>query len=215
MARAYIPRLIAAAVAALMVLATLGALTAGAQAAKAPVYILNGYSLDGLWGVDTTELAKKLPHKEGDRVTEADAVADGEIVKAYLHDRHVKGHVVTSLATKRGHVWFIYDLLNGDHSPVHFGKPPLLLSQKFDGASRLSADALAKAAGLKIGDALPHDKIKGAHQALIDAYARAMPGKAVTIKARLQIIPGEKPNPADKTTPADKVNLTWLIVEPK
>ena len=175
-----------------------------AGAAKAPTYILSGYSFGPIPGVNTVELEAKLKHKEGERITSADIAADRAIIAKELEARHIKGRLFTSLAEKRGRVWVIFDLLDPDRPTAHLGKPAgHLKSQNFEGASRISAGDLAAATGLKQGDQLWPEKINAARQAIVALYAKSMPGKAISLKARMQ-------------TAADgEVTLTWIIAEPQ
>lgn len=182
---------------------TVGAAMA-ASAAKAPAYILNGYSFGGMPGVNTAELTAKLGHKEGDRVTRADIAADEAVLARELRARHIDGRLFTSLAEKHGRVWVIFDLQKPDPRSASAEKwAGRLKSQSFQGASRISAAALAAATGLKPGDPLSPEKINAARQAVVALYARSMPGKAPSLKGRAQ-------------TAADgQVTLTWIIGEPK
>jgi hypothetical protein len=139
-------------------------LTAGA--AKAPTYILNGYSFGRMPGVNTAELAAKLKDKEGARVTRADIAVDQAILVKELQARHIKGQLFTTLAEKHGRIWIIFDVLDSNGPAAKTGKPLLLLaSQSFEGASRISTSALAAATGLKHGDLLSAEKINAARQA--------------------------------------------------
>ena len=185
--------------------ATLTALAAmAAGAANAPSYIFSGYSFGPIPGVNTAELEAKLTHKAGDRITSADVAADGAILAKELEARHIHGRLFTSTAEKHGHVWIIMDVQDPDHPNAHLGKPAgHLKSQNFEGASRISAGDLAAATGLKQGDQLWPEKIRAAREAIVAAYAKSVPGKAITLKARMQ-------------TQADgDVTLTWIIGEPQ
>ncbi len=184
------------------------ALTVGApmaaSAAKAPTYILNGYSFGPIPGVNTALLETKLTHKAGDRITSADVAADSAIIAKELAARHVHGRLFTSLAEKHGHVWVIMDVLDPGHPNTHLGKPAgHLKSQSFEGASHISAGDLAAATGLKQGDQLWPEKIRAAEKAIVAAYAKSAPGKAITLKARMQ------------TKANGEVTLTWIVGEPK
>jgi hypothetical protein len=183
------------------------ALTVGvamaATAAKAPTYIFSGYSFGPIPGVNTAELEAKLTHKAGDRITSADVSADHAIIAKELEARHIPGRLYTSLAEKHGHVWVIMDVLDPAHPNAHLGKPAgRLKSQNFEGASQIPAGDLAAATGLKQGDRLWPEKIKAARDAIVAAYAKSVPGKAISLKARLQ------------TASDGEVTLTWIIGEP-
>lgn len=187
----------------LAVALTLGA-AMSAGAAKAPTYIFIGYSFGPIPGVNTAELQAKLKHKAGDRITSADIAADSAVILKELKARHVPGRLFTSLAERHGHVWVIMDVLDPNHPGAHLGKPAgHLKSQNFEGASRISAGDLAAATGLKQGEQLWPEKIRAARDAIMAAYAKSAPGKAITLKARVQ-------------TQADgDITLTWIIGEPK
>ena len=185
--------------------ATLTALAAmAAGAANAPSYIFSGYSFGPIPGVNTAELEAKLTHKAGDRITPADVDADRAVIAKELEARHIPGRLYTSLAEKHGHVWIIMDVLDPAHPNAHLGKPAgRLKSQNFEGASSIPAGDLAAATGLKPGDRLWPEKIEAGREAIVAAYAKAMPGKAISLKAR-------------KQTGADgEVTLTWIIGEPR
>lgn len=175
-----------------------------ACATHPPSYILNGYSFGGMPGVNTAELTAKLTHKEDDRVTRADIAADQAILARELRARHIEGRLFASLAERHGRVWIIFDLQKPDRRSANAEKwAGRLKSQSFQGASRISADALAAATGLKPGDPLSPEKINAARQAIVALYARSMPGKALSLKGKAQ-------------TAADgEVTLTWIIGEPK
>jgi hypothetical protein len=177
--------------------------SATASAAKAPVYILNGYSFGKMPGVNTAELEAKLKEKAGARITQADIAADEAIIAKELRARHVPGRLFTSLAEKHGRVWIIFDLIDTNRPTGAFGKPRNLDMQKFEGATRISAGALAAATGLKQGEPLSQEKLGSARKAIAAAYAKAMPGRVVTIKGKMQI------------KPDGKVTLTWIIGEPQ
>ncbi len=181
----------------------LGAATA-ASAAKAPVYILNGYSFGGLpLGVDTAELTAKFKDQEGAHITRADVDADQAILAKELQARHIGGQLFSTIAEKHGRVWIIFDLLHPERSAANFLTTPHYLKvQNFEGASRISASSLAAATGLKPGDRLPPAKIDAARQAIVAAYAKALPGKPLSLKGKMQ------------TAPSGAVVLTWIIGEP-
>jgi hypothetical protein len=187
----------------LAVALTVGAAMA-AGAAKAPTYIFIGYSFGPIPGVNTAELEAKLTHKAGDRITPADVHADQLIVADELRARHLEGRLFASIAEKHGRVWIIFDLIKPPKLMGNFGDSPHHLeSQSFEGESRLSASALAAATGLRPGDPLSPEKMLAARQAIAAAYAKAMPGKLSSLKARMQIAPD------------GGVTLTWIVGEPQ
>ena len=172
-------------------LALLAALTIGAAnnaiAAGTPVYILNGYSFGGMPGVNTAELTAKLKDHEGARVTQADITADTAVVAAELKTRGIKGRLFTSLAERHGRVWVIFDLMDpGAPMRRFWAVGQHLKSQSFEGASTPSAGDLADATGLKEGDLLSPEKIDAARQAIIALYAKVTPGKAVSVRGKIQ-----------------------------
>ena len=179
-----------------MLLCTGAALAAGTP--KATTYILNGYDLSGIPGINATALQAKLKDRPGARITQADIHADTLILTKELETRRVKGQLFTTLAVKKGRVWVIFDLLNPDAGP-QWGS---LEAQNFEGASHISAKSLAAVTGLKSGDQLTRQKLIGAQRAILAAYAKSMPGKKISLKARLQRRPGE-------------ISVTWIIGEPK
>lgn len=176
---------------------TLGAATA-AGAGQARTYILNGYSFGGMSGLNTAELTAKMKHHEGARITQADVAVDQAILTKELQARHIKGRLFASLAEKHGRVWVIFDLQDPD-SPGGWRSGRRLKSQTFEGGSGVPEPDLTAATGLKPGDALSPGKIKAAHQAILDLYAKSMPGHALSIRAKVQ-------------TAADgEATLTWII----
>jgi hypothetical protein len=184
--------------------ATLTALAMAASAAKAPTYIFSGYSFGPIPGANIAELEAKLPHKAGDRITMADVHADQIILAEELRARHLEGRLFASTAEKHGRVWIIFDLIKPPKLMGDFGNSPHHLeSQSFEGESHLSASALAAATGLRPGDPLSPEKMLEARQAIAVAYAKAMPGKLSSLKARMRIAPD------------GGVTLTWIIGEPQ
>ena len=183
-----------------MLTAALAVLATASGAKGAPSYILNGYSLSGIPGLSAAELEAKLKPKPGARITDADVNADRAIIQKELAARHIQGVVVATVAEKHGRVWIIFDQLD---MPGALSQTRSLEVQNFEGASRISTAALSAATGLKIGDELTPQKVNAARQAILAMYAKAAPGKPLALKARMQVKPG------------GKVNLTWLIHEPK
>jgi outer membrane protein assembly factor BamA len=173
-------------------------IAAPASAPKIRTYILNGYSFTGVHGVNAAEMEAKLKHHEGARITRADAAADGALLAKELKARHIPGQLFTTLAENNGRVWVIFDLLNTDDD----SSVGNLKSQDFNGVSHVSAISLAAATGLKKGDKLTRQKLIAARRAIVLAYAKSMPGKKISLKAKLQRKLGE-------------VTLTWIIGEPK
>jgi len=165
---------------------------------KPPTYILKGYDLSGVHGLNAAKVTAKFKDKPGARITDADIHADTMIVAKELAAHHIGGHLFTSLAEKNGHVWLIFDVQNAE-AQERFGQ---LQSQSFVGASHVSASALAAATGLKEGDQLSQDKLMAARRGVLALYAKSMPEKRLTLKLRLQHKQG-------------KTILTWLIGEPE
>jgi outer membrane protein assembly factor BamA len=183
-------------------------LTAGAAVAanadNMPTYILNGYSFGGIPGVNTEELVAKFKHKPGARITRADVAADEVILGNELRARGIEGNLFATLAEKHGRVWVIFDLQDPNRPAAHPGKPGRHLEvQEFEGASRISASALAAATGLKTGDLLSPEKVNAAREAILALYGKRMPGQMPSLKGKLQI------------RPDGKARLTWIIGEPK
>jgi outer membrane protein assembly factor BamA len=174
-------------------------LAMSAGAAKEATYILNGYSLSGIKGVNTAELQAKLKHKPGDRITAADVNADQATIAKELEARHVRGLVVATLAEKRGRAWIIFDLL--DVPTMRLTRQ--LETQNFEGASHISAGVLGAATGLKKGDQLSPKKINEARQSILALYAKSMPGKPPSLRVKMRI------------TQDGKTTLTWIIAEAK
>ncbi|HTT82918.1 MAG TPA: hypothetical protein VMF67_05525 [Rhizomicrobium sp.] len=170
-----------------------------AAGTKAPTYVLDGYDLSGAHGVDAAELAAKLKPKPGARINQADIHADTMIVAKELEARHIQGHLFTTLAEKKGHVWIIFDVLNPDAGPP-MGQ---LEAQNFEGASHVSVGVLVAATGLKKGDQLSRDRLAAAARAISNVYAKTMPGKKIHLKIRRHNAPG------------GKTTLTWIISEPQ
>jgi len=98
-------------------------------------------------------------------------------------------------------VWIIFDLLNNPAKA--FAQRRQLEAQHFDGATRVSADALSKATGLKPGDTLSRDTLNAARRGIVEAYAKAVPGKSIGITGKLR---------AKRDSTAV---LTWIIHEPQ
>lgn len=175
-----------------------------APASAAPrSYILNGYSFGGLNDLDTQALEKKFKHHKGDRITRASIGEDAAILVKEMKARHIEGHVFTTFAEKKGHVWVIFDVL--DRPKMEFFKkvPRHLEAQRFEGATLLSAKDLAQATGLQRGAPLSESKISDAQRAIAAAYAKVVPGKTVRIAGKIQ------------GRPDGGVILSWIIQEPK
>lgn len=175
--------------------------TGGSAATKDPVYTLLGFNLHGIHGVDQDALAAKLKHKPGDRITRQDIKDEAAIIEKALQAQHVQGRLFTTLAEKSGRVWIIFDLLN--NPATVFRQRHQLEAQHFEGATRVSADALSKASGLKPGDALSPDTLNAARRGIVAAYAKIAPGKSVGIAGKMQ------------ARPDGKAVLTWIIHEPR
>lgn len=175
---------------------------AAVSAAGAKHYIFNGYSLSGVKGLDAHALEAKLKHKPGARVTRADIAEDEAIVIREAKAHHLEGHLFTTFAEKKDHLWVIFDLLN-PRSPDVFSKPRHFETQRFEGATRISASILSAATGLRSGDLLSSEKINGARRAILAAYAKSAPGKTIDVVCKI------------KTKPDGKATLTWVIREPR
>jgi len=182
---------------------TMGAawLYIGASACRAaePTYILKGFRLSGVPGVNPDELIGKLKDKAGDRITDADINADQTAVSNELKARHIKGQLFTTIAEKQGHVWVLFDFQQLDLSP----STPRFEAEAFTGNARISSSALAAATGLKPGDPLPVEKVNAARAAILQAYQTAMPGAKVGLRLKLR-------RRVDGMS-----RLEWVIVEPK
>jgi outer membrane protein assembly factor BamA len=175
--------------------------TLAANSASAPTYILNGYTFDGLTGVNTGELLARLKHKEGDRITRAEIVAEQAILAKELKARQIEGRLFTTIAEKHGRIWIMFDL---QQPAANIGGPIRRLeSQKFEGATHIAAGVLAAATGLKDGEVLSLENLRAARRAILAEYAHSMPSGSLSLKTRMQ------------TRPDGKVRLTWIIAEPK
>jgi outer membrane protein assembly factor BamA len=175
---------------------------AAVSADGAKHYIFDGYSLSGVKGIDAHALEAKLKHKLGARVTRADIAEDEAIVLKEAKAHHLEGHLFTTFAEKKGHLWVIFDLLNPRPRDV-FSKPHHFEAQRFEGATRIPASTLSAATGLRSGDLLSPEKINGARRAILAAYAKSVPGKTINVVCRMQ------------TKPDGKATLTWVIREPQ
>ena len=182
--------------------AMLGTISAVAAPVRAPrSYILNGYSFGGLADVDTHALEAKLKHHRGARITEADIKVDAAILARELKAQHIEGHLFTTMAEKKGHIWIIFDVLNRP-GQAFFRIRRHLEAQHFEGPSRISERELLKATGLRQGETLSPEKVADARQGIMAAYAKALPRKKVTVRVRMQ---GRLDGSAV---------LTWVIQEP-
>jgi hypothetical protein len=76
-----------------------------------------------------------------------------------------------------------------------------LKAQNFEGALRISADRLAAATGLRIGEQLSPETVNAARRAILDAYAKPPSGVVPALKCKMQ------------TTVEGNVTLTWIIDE--
>ncbi|HEY2447160.1 MAG TPA: hypothetical protein VGI20_15610 [Rhizomicrobium sp.] len=177
-----------------------GAVTA-ASAASTQSFILKGYSFGPMPGVNTAEIEAKLPRKAGARITGADVAAEEAIVERELKARHVQGRLFASTAVKRDRMWIIFDLVQ---EPVR-----ILVSQSFVGASHVSPEILARATGLRPGTTLSVGKLNAARRSILAAYGKALHGKPINLKLRMQTRHSVKPGTVPETW------LTWTIVEPK
>jgi outer membrane protein assembly factor BamA len=171
-----------------------------APAPAAPSYILNGYRLSGVNGVDQDALVATLSHHPGEHITEADIKADTDTLNSALKARHIKGQLFATMAEKNGRVWVLFDF-QYPQTPIHQHR--WLGSQIFDGNVKISSAALAAATGLKAGDDLPVERLNAARQAIIQAYKKAVPNADVHVGGKMRI------------NPEGKVELTWHVTEPK
>jgi hypothetical protein len=78
-------------------------------AAPEPTYILNGFRLSGVKGINPDDVIAKIKDKEGAKVTEADLKADVQVVGAELKARHIDGQLAATMAEKNGRVWVLFD----------------------------------------------------------------------------------------------------------
>jgi outer membrane protein assembly factor BamA len=173
---------------------------AAAVAEAAPSYILNGYRLSGVNGVDQDALVATLTHKEGDRITDADIAADTKMLGDALKALHIEGQLFATTAEKNGRVWILFDF---QYPPTAEHERRWLGSQIFDGNVKISSAALEAATGLKPGEDLPVERINAAREAILQAYKKAEPHADVHVGGKLRI------------TPDGKVELTWHVTEPK
>ena len=175
-----------------------------APAASAPSYILNGFRLSGVNGVDEDALVATLKHKAGDRITEADITAETKALSEALKARHIDGQLFATMAEKNGRVWVLFDFQYPQPvpaTPIHERR--WLGAQIFDGNVKISSAALEAATGLKPGDDLPVERVNEARQAIMEAYKTAAPGADVKVRGKMRI------------TPEGQVELTWHVIEPK
>jgi outer membrane protein assembly factor BamA len=171
---------------------------------KGPTYILNGFVINGVHRVDTSALEAKFKDKPGARITRADIAVDQAILAKELEARHISGELFAGLAEKNGHVWVIFEVQHPGQMMAKADKPPRHLdTQYFDGSSRIPPKTLAEASGLKKGDPLSPAKLNAARRAILAEYAKSMPGKLVTLKAKM------------RTRPDGGVTMIWMIGEPK
>jgi outer membrane protein assembly factor BamA len=162
-------------------------------------FILNGFRLSGVPGINPDELTDKLKDKPGDRITGANINADQAFIADALKARHIKGQLFTTIAEKKGRVWILFDFQQLDLTPA----TPLFEAQDFTGNVKLSSAALAAATGLKPGDALPVEKVNAARAAILGAYQKALPGAKVGLRLKLR----RRVDGASR--------LEWVVVEPK
>ncbi len=184
-----------------MALAIALAASSAVHAGAPRTYILSGYDLSGLKGVDTAALEERLSPRPGAPITQAQIDADNAIVTADLKARGAQGRLVTTLAEKHGHVWVIFDLL-GTAQPilgVVNGVAARLAVQRFEGATRLSPQTLQAASGLSIGQALTPSSLIAARAAILRAYAKGRSGGAIGLTAKVQ------------RKPDGQVILTWMV----
>jgi hypothetical protein len=86
--------------------------------APEPTYILNGFRLSGVRGVNPDDVIAKIKDKEGAKVTEADLKADVEVVSAELKARHIDGQLAATMAEKKGRVWVLFDFFPKKPAPA-------------------------------------------------------------------------------------------------
>jgi hypothetical protein len=93
--------------------------------APEPTYILNGFRLSGVKGVNPDDVIAKIKDKAGAKVTEADLKADVATVGAELKARHIEGQLAASMAEKNGRVWILFDFFPKKPAPsVSLEQPP-------------------------------------------------------------------------------------------
>lgn len=183
------------------ILVSVAILLGSADAAeKAGTYTLLGFNLSGIKGVDQKALEAKLKHKPGDRITRDDIKDDTAIIEKELKAKGIQGRLFATMAERNGRVWIIVDVL--DNPARVFATQRQLEALRFEGASRVPADALARASGLRPGDLITPQKLDAARKGIVAAYAKAIPGKTVQITGKMQA----KDN--------GKVVMTWIVREP-
>jgi len=167
-------------------------------------FILNGYRLSGVPGVNGDDITSKLAHKEGDRMTSAAVSADAETVGAAIKARQIEGQLLTTLAERDGKVWVLWDFEpKYPARPLAPGVTRRFESQSFTGNTTLSSAALAAATGLKAGDALPDPRIDAAREGVAAAYRKAMPNSDIHVATKMRV------------RPDGAVLFIWTIQEPK
>ena len=167
-------------------------------------YVLDGFRLSGVEGLDQDALVATLTEKPGDRITEADIAADAKTLGEKLKARHIQGELFATIAEKKGRVWVLFDFQYPQAGPTASNRERRRLgSQAFEGNARLSVGALEAATGLKQGEDLPVERINAAREAILAAYKKAVPGEDVRVGGQIRV------------TPDGEVALTWRIAEPK
>lgn len=179
----------------------LAAGSANSAPATAPVYVLDGYRIEGLGPKITAELVAGLEHHPGAHVREADIKADVDLLAKELHARHITGRLFTGTAESNGHLTVYFEVVKLGPPGTELWASHRLVSQKFEGAAGVSASALASASGLKTGDVLSPEKIAAARRAILLLVEKLKPDKALTVKVRIQ------------TKPHGEAALTWIFGE--
>ena len=173
------------------------ALTPGAKPPETS-YILRGFRLSGVPGVDQDALVDALKQKPGDRITPNDVDADTQQLGEALKTRNFIGRLFTTLAVKDGRIWVLFDFQPAEKKP-----PRYFAAQDFDGNLHVSSAALATAIAFKPGDLVNADRLNAAERAITAAYATSAPAVKIHISGKI------------RTTPTGQVTVMWHIAEIK
>lgn len=177
----------------------LAANSAVSASAKAPVYVLDGYRIEGLGPEITAGLVAGLKHHPGAHVREADIKADLDILAKELHARHITGRLFTGMAEGNGHLTVFFEVVTSGPPGAELWTSHHLVSQQFEGATGVPPSALARASGLKTGDILSPGKVAAARHAILLLVEKLEPGNASTLKVRIQ------------ARPHGEAALTWIF----
>jgi outer membrane protein assembly factor BamA len=183
-------------------IALLAAASFATAAIADPSYKLDKIEILGVKSVPVDPLRAGLRNQPGATVTTADLLADQDDLTKELETAHVTGGVKTSLRNKNnGHVDLIFNVSDqGVQAPKVVTVAPKLKDQLFAGNTKLTADALTVASGLKPGDELSNARIQAAQAAIMDAYKKAKVG--VTVAGNI-------------SQSGEAAEITWTIVEQK